>query len=221
MIIENKRNLLLDPLIDSNPITVQALGICSALAVTSALRPSLLMSVAVIAVCGFAGASVSLIRQYIPNSIRLIVQIVIIASFVVIVDQLLKAYAFETSKALSVYVFLIVTNCIVLGRVESFAMSHDVWPSFLDGIGNGLGYSLLLLVVASIRELLGAGALLGRSVLPVISDGGWYQPNGLLTLAPSAFLLIGLIIGGVRTWRPEQNEAREFFVKPARASESR
>ncbi len=212
---ESNRKLITDPLINTNPITVQALGICSALAVTSAVRPSLFMAAAVIAVCGFAGASISLIRRYIPESIRLIVQITVIASFVVIVDQVLKAYAFETSKALSVYVFLIVSNCIVLGRVEAYAMRYDVIPSLLDGIGNGLGYSLLLLVVASIRELLGSGTLLGTVVFSATADGGWYLPNGLLAMSPSAFLIIALIIWGVRTWRPEQKEVSEFRIDPA------
>ena len=217
----DKRKLLTDPLVNANPITVQALGICSALAVTSAIRPALFMAAAVIAVCGFAGAAVSLIRQSIPTSIRLIVQIVVIASFVVIVDQVLKAYAFETSKVLSVYVFLIVSNCIVLGRIEGFAMRHPVWPSFLDGVGNGLGYGLLLLVVASVRELFGAGTLFGLTVLENTADGGWYLPNGLLALSPSAFLIIGMIIWGVRTWRPEQKEVSEFRIDPAGLEEAR
>ena len=217
----SSRKLLTDPLINANPITVQALGICSALAVTSSIRPSLFMAAAVIAVCGFAGASVSLIRQHIPESIRLIVQIMVIASFVVIVDQVLKAYAFETSKALSVYVFLIVSNCIVLGRVEGYAMRHDVLPSFLDGIGNGLGYSLLLLVVASTREFLSAGTLLGLEVLPTSTNGGWYVPNGLAGLSPSAFLIIGMIIWGVRTWRPEQREVSDFRIDPTGLTEFR
>lgn len=188
------RQHLLDPLLAQNPITVQALGICSALAVTAGLRPSLLMAVAVIAVSGFANAAISLIRHRIPTSIRLIVQIVIIAAFVVVVDELLKAYAPETSKRLSVYVFLIVTNCIVLARVESVAMHSGVWPSFVDGIGNGLGYGLVLAIVGSIRELLGAGTLMDATVFAGIVDGGWYVANGLFRLAPSAFFIIGLMI---------------------------
>lgn len=209
------RKLLTDPIVSSNPITVQALGICSALAVTSAIRPSLFMAAAVIAVCGFAGASVSLVRQFLPDSIRLIVQIVVIASFVVIVDQVLKAYAFDISKALSVYVFLIVTNCIVLGRVEGYAMRHDVVASFLDGVGNGVGYGLLLVIVAGVRELAGSGTLLGVTVLERTADGGWYLPNGLAVMPPSAFLIIGMIIWGVRTWRPEQKETSEYRIDPS------
>lgn len=211
MLSEVKR-LVVGPLIDTNPITVQALGICSALAVTSGLRPSLLMAVAVVSVCGFAGASISLIRRFIPQSIRLIVQIIVIASFVVIADELLKAFAPETSKRLSVYVFLIVTNCIVLARVESFAMHHRAWPSFVDGIGNGLGYGLVLVLVAGIRELFGAGALLDINVLPLAAEGGWFTPNGLLRLAPSAFFIIGLMIWGVRSLKPEQKEASEYHI---------
>jgi len=188
------RQHLLGPLLAQNPITVQALGICSALAVTVGLRPSLLMAVAVIAVSGFANATISMIRHRIPNSIRLIVQIVIIATFVVVVDELLKAYAPETSKRLSVYVFLIVSNCIVLARVESVAMNNGIWPSFVDGIGNGFGYGLVLAIVGSIRELLGAGTLLDATVFATTEAGGWYTTNGLFRLAPSAFFIIGLLI---------------------------
>ena len=215
MISEIKR-LALAPLVDANPITVQALGICSALAVTSGLRPSLLMAAAVIAVCGFAGASISLIRRVIPQSIRLIVQIVVIATFVVLADEVLKAFAPETSKRLSVYVFLIVTNCIVLARVESFAMHNRIWPSFVDGIGNALGYGLVLVIVASIRELFGAGSLLDVNVLPLAADGGWFSPNGLLRMAPSAFFIIGLMIWGIRSLKPEQKESSESHIEETR-----
>jgi len=188
------RQVLLEPLLARNPITVQALGICSALAVTSGLRPSLLMGVAVIAVSGFANAAISLIRKRIPSSIRLIVQIVVIATFVVVVDEVLKAYAPATSKRLSVYVFLIVTNCIVLARVESVAMNQRVWPSFVDGIGNGLGYGLVLALVGAIRELVGAGTLMDETIIATAEAGGWYTPNGLFRLAPSAFFIIGLLV---------------------------
>ncbi len=208
--VADLRPILSKPLIDENPITVRALGICSALAVTSALRPSLLMAAAVVAVCGFAGAATSMLRKAIPTSIRLIVQITIISSFVVVVDQVLKAFAYETSKALSVYVFLIVTNCIILGRVESFAMNNRMLPSLVDGIGNGLGYGLLLVIVGSIRELFGSGTLFDRAVLPAAADGGWYTPNSFLLSPPSAFIIIGLLIWAVRSRRPEQKEVEEF-----------
>lgn len=198
--------LLTQPLVDLNPITVQALGICSALAVTSGLRPSLLMAAAVIAVCAFSGAAIALIREHIPSRIRLVVQITIIASFVVIVDLVLKAYAPETSKQLSVYVFLIVTNCIILARVESFAMNHGVRESFFDGIGNGLGYGLVLVVVGGIRELFGAGRLLDIAIFPLATEGGWFTPNGLLRASPSAFFIIGFLIWASRSWKPEQKE---------------
>lgn len=198
--------LLTQPLVDLNPITIQALGICSALAVTSGLRPSTLMALAVIAVCAFSGASISLIRNLIPSQIRLVVQIVVIASFVVIVDQLLKAYAFETSKQLSVYVFLIVTNCIILGRVESFAMSHGIRESFVDGVGNGLGYALVLILVGGFRELFGAGRLFDFIIIPTIDEGGWFTPNGFLRVSASAFFLIGFLIWLSKSLRPDQQD---------------
>ena len=203
------RQLVLRPLIDANPITVQALGICSALAVTAGLSPSLLMAVAVIAVSGFASATISLFRRVIPQNIRLIVQIVVIATFVVVVDELLKAYFPETSKRLSVYVFLIVTNCIVLARVESFAMHNQVWPSFVDGIGNGFGYGLVLAIVGSLRELFGGGSLMDVGIFALVEDGGWYTPNGLLRMAPSAFFIIALLIWLSRTFNPEQVDTRD------------
>jgi len=204
------RQYLLEPLLARNPITVQALGICSALAVTVGLRPSLLMAAAVIAVSGFANAAISLIRNRIPTSIRLIVQIVVIATFVVVVDELLKAFAPDTSKRLSVYVFLIVTNCIVLARVESVAMNKPVWPSFVDGIGNGLGYGLVLAIVGTIRELLGAGSLLDESVFVTAANGGWYEPIGLFRMSPSAFFIIGLLIwAGHRFAKPADNARKE------------
>ena len=197
-------DVLVDPLFDNNPIALQVLGICSALAVTTQLKPTLVMCAAVIVVVACSNASVSLIRNQIPNRIRIIVQMTVIASLVIVVDQVIQAYAFSVSQQLSVFVGLIITNCIVMGRAEGFAMKNGVKLSFLDGLGNGLGYSLLLVLVASIRELFGSGKLYGFTVLPVSSEGGWFEPNGLLTLSPSAFFLIGLAIWALRTWKPEQ-----------------
>lgn len=195
---------LLDPLFNNNPIALQVLGICSALAVTTKLETSLVMSVAVIAVIALSNLSVSLIRNMIPGSIRIIVQLTIIASLVIITDQILKAFMFEISKQLSIFVGLIITNCIVMGRAEAYAMQNPPWLSFLDGIGNGLGYAIILIMVGFFRELLGAGKLMGHVVLPLVTEGGWYQPNGLMTLAPGAFFLIGIFIWLLRTWKPEQ-----------------
>jgi Na+-transporting NADH:ubiquinone oxidoreductase subunit D len=200
------KDVLLDPLIHKNPIALQILGICSALAVTSKLETVTVMALSVTLVTAFSSFSISLIRNRIPGSIRIIVQMTIIATLVIIVDQFLKAYAFSISKQLSVFVGLIITNCIVLGRAEAFAMKNPPVLSFLDGIGNGLGYSLMLFVVGFFRELFGSGKLFGQSLLPLVSEGGWYLPNGLLLLPPSAFFLIGLIIWAVRTWKPEQME---------------
>lgn len=200
------KDVLLDPLFNDNPIALQMLGICSALAVTTQLKTSVVMSFAVIFVTAFSNVSVSLIRKWIPTNIRIIVQMTVIASLVIIVDQFLRAYMFEVSKALSVFVGLIITNCIVMGRAEAFAMKQNVWLSFLDGIGNGLGYSVLLLVVGFVRELFGSGKLYGYEILKTTSEGGWYVPNGLMLLAPSAFFLIGLIIWALRTWKPDQVE---------------
>jgi len=200
------KDVLLDPLFNKNPIGLQILGICSALAVTSKLETVVVMSLAVIFVLCGSNASVSLIRSQIPSNIRIIVQITIIATLVIIVDQFLKAYAFGISKQLSVFVGLIITNCIVLGRAEGFAMKNPVGLSFLDGLGNGLGYSIVLLLVAFFRELLGAGKLLGYTILPSTSEGGWYLPNGLMLLPPSAFFIIGLLIWLLRTWKTDQIE---------------
>ena len=202
----SSKDVLLDPIFNKNPIGLQILGICSALAVTSKLETVIVMCLAVIFVIAFSNFSVSLLRQQIPGSIRIIVQITIIATLVIIVDQFLKAYAFSISKQLSVFVGLIITNCIVLGRAEAFAMKNPPGLSFLDGIGNGLGYSIVLLLVAFFRELLGAGKLLGFSILPTISEDGWYQPNGLMQLPPSAFFIIGLLIWLLRTWKTDQVE---------------
>ena len=206
------KRVFLDPLIDNNPVTLQILGICSALAVTTNLVASLIMCVAVTAVLACSNVSVSLIRKHIPGSIRIIVQITIIASLVMVVDEVLKAFAFETSKKLSVFVGLIITNCIVLGRAEAFAMKNPPGLSFLDGIGNGLGYSLVLIIVGALRELFGAGTLLGITVLPLTTDGGWYPSNGLMLLPPSAFFIIGLLIWVIRARKTEQVEAADHRI---------
>lgn len=200
------KDVFLDPLFNKNPIGLQILGICSALAVTSKLETVIVMSLAVTFVIAGSNVSVSLIRKQIPNSIRIIVEITIIATLVIIVDQFLKAYAFGISKQLSVFVGLIITNCIVLGRAEGFAMKNPPGLSFLDGVGNGLGYSIVLIIVAFFRELLGAGKLLSFSILPITSEGGWYLPNGLMLLPPSAFFIIGLLIWALRTWKTDQVE---------------
>ena len=200
------KDTLLDPIFKRNPITLQILGICSALAVTSKLETVTVMALSVTLVTAFSSFFISLLRRQIPGSIRIIVQMTIIATMVIIVDQLLKAYAFPISKQLSVFVGLIITNCIVMGRAEAFAMNNSPGLSFLDGIGNGLGYSIVLFIVGFFRELLGAGKLFGYTVVPLVSVGGWYLPNGLMLLPPSAFFLIGLIIWCVRTWKPEQVE---------------
>ena len=195
------------------------LGICSALAVTTKLQTSLVMCAAVVAVTAGSSFSVSLLRHHIPSSIRIIVQLTIIASFVIVVDQALKAYAFETSKQLSVFVGLIITNCIILGRAEAFAMNNGVGMSFLDGLGNGLGYSAILILVAAARELFGAGTLLGYPILQTVAEGGWYEPNGLMLLPPSAFFIIGLIIWAVRTARPKQVEKAEYQIHEVHRTE--
>ena len=206
------RKIVIDPLIDNNPVTLQMLGICSALAVTTSLLPALLMCVALTSVSALSCAAISLIRHRIPNNIRIIVHMTIIASLVILTDQLLRAYAFETSKQLSVFVGLIITNCIVLGRAEAFAMKNPVGLSFLDGLGNGLGYSLILIAVATLRELFGAGTLLGYSILPLTQDGGWYAENGLMLLPPSAFFIIGLLIWAIRSWRKQQVERADYQI---------
>jgi Na+-transporting NADH:ubiquinone oxidoreductase subunit D len=211
---EKTKDLLFGPIFDNNPIALQILGICSALAVTSNLSTTVTMCIALTLVVAFSNFFVSTIRNSIPSSIRIIVQMTIIASLVIVVDQFLKAYAYSISKQLSVFVGLIITNCIVMGRAEAFAMQNKPLPSVMDGIGNGLGYSVLLLVLGFIRELFGAGSLFGVQVLPSIADGGWYQTNGLLLLPPSAFFLIGFFIWAVRAWKPEQVEEDDFKMKP-------
>ncbi|WP_058557274.1 NADH:ubiquinone reductase (Na(+)-transporting) subunit D [Thiohalocapsa sp. ML1] len=209
----NQRKLLFEPIVDNNPITLQILGICSALAVTTKLAPAITMSIALTAVLVGSSVIISLIRQHMPSSIRIIIQMTIIASLVIVVDEVLKAFAWELSKQLSVFVGLIITNCIVLGRAEAFASKNPPWPSFLDALGHGLGYSLILVSVATIRELLGSGSLLGVQLLPLVEDGGWYVPNGLMLLAPGAFFIIGLMIWGLRTWRTQQVERAEYRIR--------
>ena len=199
----NQKQALIDPLFNDNPIAVQVLGICSALAVTTKMETSVVMSLAVIAVLTLSNLSVSLIRNMIPPSIRIIVQLTIIASLVMITDQILRAYLYDISKQLSVFVGLIITNCIIMGRAEAFAMQNKPFDSILDGLGNGFGYSIVLLAVGFFRELLGAGKLFGQQVLPLVSEGGWYQPNGLFALAPGAFFLIGAFIWLLRTFKPQ------------------
>ena len=213
------RETLFSPVIQNNPIALQILGICSALAVTSSLQVSLVMSVALTAVTAFSSFFISCIRSYIPSSIRIIVQMTIIASLVIVVDQILKAVAYDISKQLSVFVGLIITNCIVMGRAEAFAMKNPPVPSFLDGLGNGLGYSFVLIVVGIVRELFGAGSLMGIEILPVVTEGGWYNPNGLLLLPPSAFVLIGFLIWAIRAVQTEQVEEPEFKIAKHTAAE--
>lgn len=198
--------IIFDPIFNNNPIALQVLGICSALAVTTRLDKALTMCIAVIFVTAGSSAAVAAIRTRIPSSIRIIVQMTIIASLVIVFDQFLKAFSYELSKELSVFVGLIITNCIVMGRAEGFAMSHNTLDSFLDGVGNGLGYSVILLVVAFFRELFGAGKLFGIEVLKTVNDGGWYEPNGLMLLSPSAFFIIGFFIWALRTAKPNQVE---------------
>jgi Na+-transporting NADH:ubiquinone oxidoreductase subunit D len=200
------RKVLWDPVFNNNPIGLQMLGICSALAVTTKLETAFVMSLCVIFVTAFASLAVSVIRDHMPSSIRILAQMTIIASLVIIADQILKAYVYEISKQLSVFVGLIITNCIVLGRTEGYALKNPPLPSFIDGIGNGLGYSVVLLLVAAFRELFGSGKLFGITIFKLARDGGWYPANGLMLLAPSAFILIGFFIWAVRTWKPEQVE---------------
>ncbi|MDB6177567.1 NADH:ubiquinone reductase (Na(+)-transporting) subunit D [Paracoccus sp. Z330] len=211
------RTMLVDPMVDNNPITLQVLGICSALAVTSSLQVAMVMTIAVTLVTGFSSMFISVLRSQIPSSIRIIVQMIIIASLVIVVDQVLKAYAYEISKTLSVFVGLIITNCIVMGRAEAFAMKNPPFASFVDGVGNGLGYGLILMLVGFIREFLGSGSVFGITVLQTVNNGGWYVPNGLLLLPPSAFFIIGLIIWAFRSWKPEQVEDREYRIQTVEA----
>lgn len=206
----NLREILLSPVLANNPIGLQVLGVCSALAVTGKMETAALMSLALTAVVTFSNLFISLIRNYIPTSIRIIVQMVIIASLVIIVDQLLRAFFPEVAKQLSVFVGLIITNCIVMGRAEAVAMNTPPLPSMIDGLGNGLGYSAVLLTVGTIREITGSGTWFGMTILPSIKEGGWYVPNGLMLLPPSAFFVIGLLIWLLRSWKKEQVEPREY-----------
>jgi Na+-transporting NADH:ubiquinone oxidoreductase subunit D len=197
------KEVLFDPLVNTNPIAIQVLGICSALAVTSKLETALVMSIALTVVVALSNLSISLLRERIPSSIRIIVQLTIIASLVIITDQVLKAFVYDVAMQLSVFVGLIITNCIVMGRAEAFAMQNPPWPSFVDGVGNGLGYSLILIGVGFIRELFGSGSVLGVQILPLVTDGGWYTPNGMMVLSPAAFFLIGIAIWIMRAANPE------------------
>jgi Na+-transporting NADH:ubiquinone oxidoreductase subunit D len=206
---EKKSEILLDPLINNNPIALQVLGICSALAVTTKLETTAVMCLAVIAVLACSNFSVSLLRNHIPPSIRIIVQLTIIASLVIITDQILKAYLYDISKQLSVFVGLIITNCIIMGRAEAYAMQNNPFMSLIDGIGNGLGYSAILLGTGLLRELFGSGKLFGHEVFALQNEGGWYNPNGLMLLSPGAFFIIGMFIWGIRTIKPEQIEEEE------------
>ncbi|MBU2885141.1 NADH:ubiquinone reductase (Na(+)-transporting) subunit D [Gilvimarinus agarilyticus] len=208
------KELLFAPVFSNNPIALQILGICSALAVTSKLSVTLVMCIALTSVTAFSNLFVSLVRNHAPGNIRIIVQMTIIASLVIVVDEVLKAYAYEISKQLSVFVGLIITNCIVMGRAEAFAMKNPPLASFFDGVGNGLGYSAILIALAVIRELFGSGSLLGHQILPLATEGGWYTPNGLLLMPPSAFFLIGLFIWGIRVWKKDQIEAPDYKMAP-------
>ena len=202
----SQREALVDPLFNNNPIALQVLGICSALAVTTRMDTSLVMSIAVICVLTLSNVFVSLLRNSIPTNIRIIVQMTIIASLVIVTDQILKAYLPDISKQLSVFVGLIITNCIIMGRAEAYAMANPPGMSLLDGLGNGLGYALILMLTAFLRELFGSGRLFGKEVLPLVTEGGWYNPNGLMLLSPSAFFIIGLLIWALRVWKPDQIE---------------
>lgn len=210
--MSDTKKTLFGPIFDNNPIALQVLGICSALAVTSSMKVTVVMCIALTTVCAFSNVFVSLVRNHVPNSIRIIVQMIIIASLVILVDQVLKAVAYDISKQLSVFVGLIITNCIVMGRAEAFAMKNPPVASFLDGIGNGLGYSVVLLAVGFFRELFGAGKLFGITLLPSSTEGGWYVANGMMLLPPSAFFLIGFFIWVLRARKTDQVEVEEFKI---------
>ena len=218
--MSSARKILFEPVIDRNPITLQILGVCSALAVTTQMIPALIMGLALTFVMAASSAAISSIRNHMPGSIRIIIQMTIIASLVILVDQFLKAFAYDISRQLSVFVGLIITNCIVLGRAEAFASSNPVGPSVLDGIGHGLGYALVLLFVAFFRELFGSGKLFGIEILPLATEGGWYVPNGLMLLAPSAFFIIGLMIWAIRSWKPAQVEKAEYRIHVVHRTEA-
>lgn len=208
------KGVLVEPMVTQNPVIVQVLGICSALAVTSNMKTSVVMAIGLTVVTALCNFFISLVRSQTPASIRIIVQMTIAASAVIVVDQILRAVAYDLSKQLSVFVGLIITNCIVMGRMEAFAMKNGPVASFIDGIGNGLGYSLLLIMLGTVREILGRGTWFGIELLPLVSNGGWYVPNGLLLLPPSAFFLIGLIIWALRSWKPDLKEVTEFRIAP-------
>jgi Na+-transporting NADH:ubiquinone oxidoreductase subunit D len=218
--VNGKSKILLEPVIDKNPITLQVLGVCSALAVTTQMIPALIMSLALIFVIGASMAAISAIRNHMPASVRIIIQMTIIASLVILVDQFLRAFAYDISRQLSVFVGLIITNCIVLGRAEAYASSNPVGPSFIDAVGHGLGYALVLLVVAFFRELFGSGSLFGIPILMLDTEGGWYVPNGLMLLAPSAFFIIGLMIWAIRSWKPAQVEKPEYRIHVVHRTET-
>jgi Na+-transporting NADH:ubiquinone oxidoreductase subunit D len=215
----SSRNSLLTPLIRENPVTLHVLGVCAALAITNSLTSSLIMSAAMITVLVISNLFISLIRNHLPASVRMIVQITIIASAVTVIDQLLSAFLPDAARTLSVYISLIVTNCIVLGRAEACAMKNSVGTSILDAIGNGLGYSIILIIVASIRELFGNGSLMGYRLLELTRDGGWFEPNEMLLLPPSAFFIIGFMIWVIRSWKPEQKEMSEYGPIPLQRDE--
>ncbi|RIY33051.1 NADH:ubiquinone reductase (Na(+)-transporting) subunit D [Psittacicella melopsittaci] len=202
----NLKEVFLTPFVNDNPIAIQVLGICSALAVTVQLQTAFIMGISVALVTAFSSYFISLLRNYIPNNVRIIIQLVIIATFVILVDQILRAYAYDLSKQLSVYVSLIITNCIVMGRAEAFAMKEPPVASFVDGLANGLGYAVILVIVATVREFLGSGSIFGFTLLQTVNNGGWYVPNGLLLLAPSAFFIIGLLIWLARQLNPSLRE---------------
>jgi len=203
---QKPKDVLLNPLFNNNPIALQVLGVCSALAVTTKMETAVVMSLALTFVLAASNLTVSCLRNYVPPNVRIIFQLSVIASLVIVADQVLKAYLFDISKQLSVFVGLIITNCIVMGRAEAFAMQNGPWLSFLDGIGNALGYDIILIATAFFRELLGSGTLFGYPVLKVVTEGGWYHPNGLMVLSPGAFVSIGLLIWALRTWKPDQVE---------------
>ncbi len=218
--MQDAKKIVAEPVWDNNPIALQVLGICSALAVTSNMNTAVIMCLALTAVTTASNFFISLIRNHIPSNIRIIVQMTIIASLVIVVDQLLKAYAYEISKQLSVFVGLIITNCIVMGRAEAFAMKNPPLPSALDGFGNGLGYSVILLIVGFFRELFGAGTLFGVEILPLVTEGGWYTPNGMMLLPPSAFFIIGLMIWAIRVWKPVQVEKPDYQIHAVHRTEA-
>ena len=206
---KEQRAAMIDPMFNNNPIMLQVLGICSALAVTAQMMPTVVMCIALTAVTAVSSLLVSLIRHGIPTNVRIIVQMTVIASAVIVVDQVLQAFAYDLGKSLSVYVGLIITNCIVMGRAEGYAMHNPPLSSLLDGLGNGAGYSIVLLGVGLLRELFGSGSLFGMTILQPVTQGGWYNTNGLMVLPPSAFFIIGFMIWALRTWKPEQVEAQE------------